>query len=179
MAFVTFKRDTNIRELKYTSFARIEKALKEVGDGIIKIIKELHAKGLNLREEAMNTKGWKGKGYANGYIYTPQFKKYKGTNRLVNLTLTGLFHRSLECEVRPLPDGEYKVIIRGKMSRYVGSKKVVINESITKGIMTPFPQFETFNVSPNIEQRFYDLFRKQKNYLAKSVMHQNLFKVFQ
>jgi hypothetical protein len=178
MAFVTFTRDTNIREFKYTSKKILEGWLKEVGDGIIKLIKELHAKGLNLKEEPMNLKGLRGQGYSPGYIYSKAFKKYKGGNRLVNLNLTGLFHRSLSCEVRELPNNEFKVIITGKMSTFHGNKKVVVNESITKGILTPFAQFETFNVSPNVEQKIYALFKKQKEYLARGIITDKLLKIF-
>ena len=175
MFFVEFTRSNNMGTLKHISYANIRKAFDRIGKEIIKIIKEEHAKGKNLLGQSMNTLGNYGNGYTKSYMNSGDFIKY-GKTKLVNLHLTGLFHNSLTYEIKEdKENGVVTLDVRANFPRKGGKKQRFLK--ITSKMNSPFPQFETFLVSPQNKQRIFEAFRSSKKIIAEFYFLQTYLKI--
>lgn len=175
MFFITFERTSNIGSLKHTSNANILKAFDRIGKAIIELIKEQHAKGKNLLGQSMNTLGNYGNGYTPSYMRSGDFIKY-GKTKLVNLHLTGAFHNSLFYEIKQNTEtGVTTLNLKANFPRKGGRKKRIL--TITSKMNSPFPQFETFLVSPQNKQRIFEAFRSSKKIIAEFYFLQTYLKI--
>lgn len=176
MFFIELKRSNNMGSLKHISYANIRKAFERIGKEIIKLIREEHLKGKNLLGQSMNTLGNYGNGYTPSYMRSGDFIKY-GKTKLVNLHLTGAFHNSLNFEIKENREtGTVTLDVKADFRRKNKPKRIL---KITSKMNSPFPQFETFLISPQNKQMIFELFRNSKKIVAEFYFLQMYLKIME
>ena len=175
MFFVTFTRTNNMGEMKYITTRNVIKSLERIAKEIIKLIRESHGKGKNLLGQDMNSLGLKNNGYSRSYMRSGDFIKH-GKTKLVNLTLTGAFHNSLQYVIKEnKEDKTITLDIKADFRRKGKGKKRILK--VTKVMNNPFPQFETFNISDVNKQKIFSLFRNSKKMIIEFYFLQSYLKI--